>query len=126
MASGTKDAIQQATVTASVTANAKHAADLDTFVAALMEILEYGMEVAPPQCKHRVATLRSELEQVQKLVEVYLRRRFNTLAEHSVNVRRLLLSNMNIGLHEGMEALCGAGRRAVQEAYLRCASSRNR
>ena len=126
MASVTKDAIQQATVTASVRANAKQADNLDTFVAALMEILEYGMEGAPPECKQRVVTLRSELEQVQKLVEVYLLRHFNTLTEYSVRVRQLLLSNMNIGLHEGMDALCGAGRQAVQEAYLRCVSSRNR
>ena len=76
-----------------------------TFLAALMETLEYGMEGAPPVCKQRVATLRLELEQVQKLVEVYLRHHFSTLAEHSVKVRQLLLSNMNIGLHEGMKAL---------------------
>ena len=80
-----------------------------TFVAALMETLENGMEGVPLVCKQRVATLRSELEQVQKLVEVYLRRHFNTLAEHSVKVRQLLLSNMNIGLHEGMEALAVQG-----------------
>ena len=70
-----------------------------TFVAALMETLEYGMEGAPPVYKQRVATLSSELEQVQKLAEVYLRRHFHTLVEHSVKVRQLLLSNMNIGLH---------------------------
>ena len=35
-----------------------------TFVAALMETLEYGMEGASPVCKQRIATLRSELEQV--------------------------------------------------------------
>ena len=42
---------------------------------------------------------------MQKLAEVYLRRHFNPLAEHSVKVRQLLLSNMNIGLHDGMKAL---------------------
>eukprot|EP00904_Undaria_pinnatifida_P006574 jgi/Undpi1/3046/HiC_scaffold_15.g06422.m1 len=87
-----------------------------TFVAALMETLENGMEGVPLVYKQRVATLRSELEQVQKLVEVYLRRHFNTLAEHSVKVRQLLLSNMNIGLHEGMEALAvQGGRRAAAQ-----------
>ena len=80
-----------------------------TFVAALIETLEYGMEGAPAVCKQRVATLRSELEQVQKLMEVYLRPHFNTLAEHSVEVRQLLLSNMTIGLHEGMKALAVQG-----------------
>ena len=80
-----------------------------TFVAALMETLEYRMEDAPAVCKQRVATLRSELEQVQKLMEVYLRPHFNTLAEHSVEVRQLLLSNMTIGLHEGMKALAVQG-----------------
>ena len=53
--------------------------------------------------------MRSELEKVQKLVEVYLRRHFNTLAERSVKVRQLLLSNMNVGLHEGVKALAGQG-----------------
>ena len=80
-----------------------------TFVAALMETLEYGMEGAPPVCKQRVATLRVELEQVQKVVEVYRRRHFNTLAEDSVEVRQLLLSNLSIGLHEGMKALAVQG-----------------
>ena len=55
-----------------------------------METQEYGMEGAPPVCKQRFPTLRSELEQVQKLVEVYLRRHFDTLAEHSVRVQQLL------------------------------------
>ena len=80
-----------------------------TFVAALIETLEYGMEGAPPVCEQRVATLRSELEQVQKLVKVYLRRHFDTLAEHSVKVRQLPLSNMNIGQREGMKALAVQG-----------------
>ena len=88
------------------------------FVAALIETLEYGMEGAPPVCKQRVATLRSELEQVQKLVEVYLRRHFNTLADHSVKVRQLLPSNMNIGLHEGMKALAvQGGKRYRKHTY---------
>ena len=78
---------------------------LTPFVAALIETLEYGMEGAPPVCKQRVATLHSELEQVQKLVEAYLRRHFNTLAEHSVKVRQLLLSNMNIDACEDMRLL---------------------
>ena len=91
MASATKDAVQQAAVTAGVKANNKQAADLATFVAPLMETVECGMEGAPPVCKQRVATLRSELEQVQEPVEVYLRRHFNTLADHSVKVRQLLL-----------------------------------
>ena len=82
---------------------------LATFVAALMETLEYGVEGAPPVCKQRVATLRSELEQVQKLVDVYLRRYFHTLAGHSMKVRQLLLSNMNICLHEGMKAVAVQG-----------------
>lgn len=69
-----------------------------------MKTLEYGMEGAPAVCKQKFATLRSELEQAQKLVEVYIRH-FNTLAEHSAKFRQLLLSNMNIGLHEGMKAL---------------------
>ena len=86
MSTATKDAIQQATVVAGVKANAKQAGDLATFGAALIESLEYGMESAPLVCKQRVATLRSELEQVKKLVGVYLRRHFNTLAGHSVNV----------------------------------------
>ena len=41
-----------------------------TIVAALMKTIEYGVQSAPPVCKQRVATLRSELGQVQKLVEV--------------------------------------------------------
>ena len=53
--------------------------------------------------------MRSELKKVQKLVEVYLRRHFNTVAERSVKVRQLLLSNMNIGLHEGVKALAVQG-----------------
>ena len=67
------------------------------------------MESAPPVRKQRVAKLRPVMEQVQKLVEVYLRRHFNTLAEHWVKVRQLLQSNMNIGLHEGMKALAVHG-----------------
>ena len=55
-----------------------------------MQILEYGTEGVPPECKQRVATLRSKLEQVKKLVEVNRRRHFTTLAEHSVKVRQLL------------------------------------
>ena len=74
-----------------------------------MGTLEYGMECAPPVCKQKVVTLRSELEQVQKLVEVCLRRHFNTLPEHSMKVRQMLLSNTNIGLHEGMNALAVQG-----------------
>ena len=80
-----------------------------TLVAALMETLEYEMEGAPSVCKQRVVTLRSELEQVQKLVEVCLRRHVNTLAEHSVKVRQLLRSNINISLHEGLKALAVQG-----------------
>ena len=53
-----------------------------TFVAALVETLKYGIEGAPPVCKQRVSTLRSELERVQTLVEVYLPHHLNTLAEH--------------------------------------------
>ena len=86
MASATKDGMQQAMVVAGVKANVKLAGDLATFRAALMESLEDGIESAPPVCKHRVATLGSELEQVQKLVEVYPRRNFNTLTGHSVKV----------------------------------------
>ena len=79
------------------------------FVVALIETIEYRMEGAFPVYKQRVAAPRSELGQVQKLVEVYLRRHFSTLAEHSVKVRQLLLSNMNIGLYEGMKALAVQG-----------------
>ena len=82
--------------------------DFATFVAALVETLEYGVEGAPPACKERVATLSSVLEP-PKLVNVYSRRQFNTLAEQSVKVRQLLLSNSNIGLHEGMKALAVHG-----------------
>ena len=82
---------------------------LATFLAALMETLEYGMEGAPPVCKQRVVTLRSELEQVKTLVEVNLRRYFNPMAEHSVNLRQLFLSHMIICLHEGMKALAVQG-----------------
>ena len=59
--------------------------------------------------RQRVATLRSELEQVQRLVEVYMRRHSNTLAGHAVKVPQLLLSKMNIGLHEDMKALAVQG-----------------
>ena len=45
---------------------------LVSFVATLMETVKYRMKVAMPVCKQRVATLRSELEQVHKLVEVYV------------------------------------------------------
>eukprot|EP00904_Undaria_pinnatifida_P006716 jgi/Undpi1/3174/HiC_scaffold_15.g06548.m1 len=79
------------------------------FVVALIETIEYRMEGAFPVYKQRVAAPHSELGQVQKLVEVYLRRHFSTLAEHSVKVRQLLLSNMNIGLYEGMKALAVQG-----------------
>ena len=92
MSPATKDAIQQTTVTVGVRANAKQAADLPTFVSPLMKALEYGMEGAPPVRKQGVDTLRSELEQVgAEMVEVYLRRHFNTPAEHSVKGRQLLL-----------------------------------
>eukprot|EP00904_Undaria_pinnatifida_P010803 jgi/Undpi1/6853/HiC_scaffold_21.g09329.m1 len=70
-----------------------------TFVAACMENLEYAMDGAPPVCKQRVVKLRSELEKVRKMVEVHVRRHFNTPAEHSgEGSTALLLSNMNIGL----------------------------
>ena len=95
-----------------------------TFGAALMEALEYGLR---PHASRGLLRVRSELDQAQSLVEVYLRRLFNTLAEHSVNFRQLLLSNK----HEHRparrhESACGTGRRAVQEAHLRCASPLNR
>ena len=53
-----------------------------TFVAALLATLEYGMEGAQAVCKNRVRTVREELEQVQKMVEVYLRRHYKTLLQH--------------------------------------------
>ena len=40
---------------------------------------------------------------------IALRRYFNTLAEHSVKVRQLLLSNMDVFLHEGIKALAVHG-----------------
>ena len=110
MTSATKDAIQQATVTAGLKVNVKQEADLSTFVAPLMQTIGYDIEGDPPVCKQRDVTLRSELEQVKNLVEVYLRRHFITRAEHSVKVRHLLLlSKMNIDLHEGMNTLVGQG-----------------
>ena len=91
---------------------------------------EFAFEDSPPPCGNRIDpeghtrrdSLRylrscphgdprvrgggcSESKKVQKLVEVYLRRYFSTLAEHSVKVRQLLLLNIKIGLHEGMKAL---------------------
>ena len=62
-----------------------------TFVAAFMETLEYGMEGAQAVCKNRSSNLRGELEAVQKLVEVYLRRDFGNLTPYSAKVRELLL-----------------------------------
>ena len=95
-----------------------------TFVASLMETLEYGMEGAPPVCKQRVAPLRSKLEQVQKLFEVYLRRHFNSggaLGEGST-AAAVKHEHRPARRHESAR---GAGRRAVQEAHLRCASPRS-
>ena len=99
---------------------------LATFAAALIETLENGIKGAPPVCKQRVATLRSELEQVQELVEMYLRRHFHTRAGHSVKVRQLLLSNMIISLDEGMKALAMPGGELYGPHTLRYASPRNR
>ena len=81
MASATRDTLQQATVREGVTVNAKQVANLPTIPRALMKTLEYGMEGARPVCWQRVVTLRSEFEQVQKLVEVYVDRQINTLAD---------------------------------------------
>ena len=58
-----------------------------TFVAAFLATLEYGMEGAGAVCKNRVLqnrvrTLREELEQPQKTVEVYLRRHYTPLLHH--------------------------------------------
>ena len=47
-----------------------------TFVATSLTTLAYGMEGAHAVCKNRVRTLREELEQLLKTVEVYLRRHY--------------------------------------------------
>ena len=63
---------------------------LATFVAAFMEILEYGMEGAQVVCENRVSYVRRELEAVKNPVEFYLRRHFSNLTPHSVKVREML------------------------------------
>ena len=86
MASVTKDAIRQATVTAGVKANAKEAADLATFVAPLIDTLKYGVEGM--QAEGRFAALRvgagAETGRGTSTSPY-------TLTEHSMKVRQLLL-----------------------------------
>ena len=79
-----------------------------TFVAAFLATLEYGMEGAQAVCKNRVRTLREELE-LQKTVEVYLRRHYTTLLHHKDKVREVLLTAMNGGLKAGMIDLAKQG-----------------
>ena len=60
-------------------------------------------------CKNRVRTLREELEQLQKTVEVYLRRHYTTLWNHKDKVREVLLTAMNGGLKAVMIDLAKQG-----------------
>ena len=80
-----------------------------TFVAAFLATLEYGMEGTQAVCKNRVRTLREELDQLQKTVEVYLRRHYTTLLSHKDKVRQVLLTAMNGGLKAGMIDLAKLG-----------------
>jgi len=80
-----------------------------TFVAAFMATLEYGMEGAQAVCRNRVRTVREELEQLQKSVEVYLRRHYKSLLDHKDKVREVLIAAMNVGLQVGMIDLAKQG-----------------
>ena len=83
---------------------------LVTFVAAFFATLEYGLERAQAVCKNRVRALREELEQVQKTVEVYLRRHYTTtVLNYKDKVREVLLTAMNGGLKAGMIDLASRG-----------------
>ena len=66
-----------------------------TFMAAFMATLEYSMEGAQAVCTNRVRALRAGLDELQRMVEVYLRRHFSTLVENSAKVCELLLTAMN-------------------------------
>ena len=68
------------------------------------------MERAQAVCKNRVRALREELEQVQKTVEVYLRRHYTTtVLNYKDKVREVLLTAMNGGLKAGMIDLAKQG-----------------
>ena len=80
-----------------------------TFVAAFMATLEFSMEGAQAVCTNKVCALRTELEELQRTVEVYSRRHFSTLLEHSAKVRKLLLTAMSSGLKDAMTTLATQG-----------------
>ena len=80
-----------------------------TFLAAFMVTLEYGMEGAQAVCTNRVRALRTELEEQQRMVEIYLRRHSSTLLEHSTKVSELLLTVMNSVPKDGMTAFATQG-----------------
>ena len=80
-----------------------------TFVAAFLATLEYGMEGAQELCKNRVHTVKEELEQMQKTVELYLRRPYNTPLDHKHKVCEVLIPDMNVGLQVGMIDLAKQG-----------------
>ena len=90
-----------------------------TFVATSLTTLAYGMEGAHAVCKNRVRTLREELEQLLKTVEVYLRRHYKTLLEHKGNAREVLLTAMNGGLKAGVIDLAKQGGRLAPEVPIR-------
>ena len=80
-----------------------------TFVAAFMAPLEYGMGGAEAVCMNRVRAMRTELEELQRMVKVYLRRHVSSLLAHSAKVRELFLTTINGGLKDGMTALATQG-----------------
>ena len=80
-----------------------------TLVAEFMETLEYGMEGTQAVCTNSVRALPTEMEELQRMVEVYLRRHYITLSECSANVRELFPTAMNSGLKDGMTALATQG-----------------
>ena len=80
-----------------------------TFVAAFRATLEYGMERGQAVWTNRVRAFRTELEELQRMVKVYLRRHFSLLMAHSAKVRELLVTAMNSGMKDGMTALATQG-----------------
>ena len=58
---------------------------------------------------HEQGARLAEMEELQRMLEVYLRRHSSSLLAHSAKVRELLLTAMNSGLKDEMTALATQG-----------------
>ena len=87
-----------------------------TFVAAFRATLEYNMKGAQAVSKNRVLTLREEMEQLQKAVEVYLRRHYKPRLKYKGKAREVLFTATNGSGMIDLAKQGGVPHRAYQNA----------